>query len=201
MGFERQVNFRISADDHHLLEAARREFGSFKEGILAGLRGLEQQRLDRAAPPKPGKPTPPPAPPDAGEIDWWSPIASVATIFGRSPATVRKWIAEGRAQSRGVGRDLEVDIATVQLDRAPAATWIGIKSATLAKWTEQGKAKANSDGLYVFGELELPLSRAADRWELSKSEHAQLAERARQTSHGPMVRILDVVELAGSEDL
>ncbi len=209
MSFERQVNFRISAEDHHLLEAAARDHGSVKGGILAGLRALEQQRLDAARPPKPPEP-PEPEPrkpedkptrtdlpePEVGEVDWWMPVAAVADTFHRSEATIRKWVAGGRAQARGTGDELEVDVATVQLERAPAAEWLQIKSTTLAKWTELGKAKATADGMYVFGDLEIPLSQANRRWDYSAAGQAKLAKRARDTAHGRMVRLLDAVELA-----
>jgi len=204
--FERQVNFSISAEDFPLLEAARAEYGTIKGGILAGLRLLAQQRLERADAPAPSplpsplpSPSPPAVEPARGALDWWMDVQTVADTFGRSPATVRKWVAEGRATGRGEGRALEVDIATVQLERAPAAEWIGVKSATLRKWTEEGKVQATPTGFYLFGELELPLSRALDRWDFSASERASLEKRGHQTPRGKMVLILDAVELSGSE--
>jgi hypothetical protein len=62
-----------------------------------------------------------------------------------------------------------------------------------------GSAKADADGLYVFGELEIAVSDATRRWEFSSSERVALEKRSRETPRGPMVRILDAVELAGSE--
>jgi hypothetical protein len=205
--FERQVNFGISSDDFPLLEAAREEHGTIKAGIHAGLRLLAQGRLDRAgphvvpSPELPPSPSPSPlSPPPADASDWWMSVAVVAETFGRSPATVRKWVADGRASARGDGRDLEIDIATVQLERSAAAEWLGVKSATLKRWTTtDGRAKATAGGLYLFGDLELPVSRASHRWNFSRSELASLEKRSRETPHGPMVRILDAVELAGSE--
>jgi hypothetical protein len=202
MPFERQVNFSIASDDYPLLEAATEEHGTIKAGIHAGLRLLAAARLERAGPHVLPPPAETPAAPGAlGDSDWWMSVAFVAETFSRSAATVRKWVADGRAQARGEGPDLEVDISTVRLERSVAAEWLGIKSATLRKWTTDGRAKPAADGLYIFGELELSIAAATRRWDFSRSERTELEKRSRETPHGPVVRVLDAAELAGSEAL
>lgn len=191
MAFVRQINFRITAEDHHLLESAAREHGSQQDGILAALRLLEQQRLDNARKPKPrGRPQPKPAP-----DDWWEPTSTVAELLGETAPALRGWAASGRAEVRGSGKDEEINLASLQVDRERAAQLLGITVRDLAAWTGDGRADPNDDGLFVVGELELPLADAISRFELTPAQGRKL--KSRESPHGRVVRWLDALEALG----
>ena len=213
VALERQVNFKIPQEDEHLLESAAREHGSIKAGIIAGLRLLEQQRLDRVPEPpaepqpeSPARPSPaadpakPPAPPaprtepaPAPDGSWWS-SEDLASFLGVKRSTIHRWQSQDRVQLRGAGLHEQADLASLRLDRSRAADLCGVKSATLGRWAEDGRAKADQDGLFVLGELTVPLDRAR-AYGLTPAQCERLSER-----EPGRARLLDVIDLVLEEN-
>lgn len=186
--FQRQVNFKINEEDHALLEAAKREHGSYQAGIIAGLRALEQRRLAQQDPPgAPGGKAPggsedeppgtlkedptslpaPPAPdpePQEAEEDWWVSVPTAASFTDVSEANVRRWVRDrGPAQTRkGEDGSSEIRLDTLEVPRHKAAELLGFSSQTLGRRVNDGRSlPPTKDGYHRLGDLDLALPEAA----------------------------------------
>ena len=186
--------FQISAEDHHLLEVAEEEYGSITGAILAGLRALEQQRLndaDETSRRDRGERAPRGG--EGGEGDWYIAADDVAALLEITPKKLRNVGRQRVAAVAGSGDSLEVDLAGVQLARAEAAKWLGRTSATLKRWSEDGKLEANGAGRYTFGESSAP-PRRSRTFGLTPTERADCQAGARDTARC-RVRILAALEI------
>jgi len=182
--FQRQVNFKINEEDHALLEAAKREHGSYQAGIIAGLRALEQRRLAQQDPPEapggkapdptilPAPPEPDPEPQEAEE-GWWVSVPTAASFTDVSEANVRRWARDrGPAQTRkGEDGSSEIRLDTLEVPRHKAAELLGFSSPTLARRVDDGRSlPPTENGYHRLGDLDLALPEAAKQAGVSRRQ-------------------------------
>lgn len=204
-GFQRQVNFRISADDWPLLEAAARDHGGIAAGLLAGLRSLAEKRLatarPTATPPAPAPSEPPSERPEQQrESEWWLELAEVASILNTKPPTVRRWAETSATTSFARDDDGDaVRLDTLEVPRHVASGLVGVKSATLGRRVKEGRLVEARPGYIAIGALELTTGQAAERLGVKSDTvrrriaAGELPAVDRDGSYA--IRLLDVVAL------
>jgi hypothetical protein len=206
-GFQRQVVFRITAEDWPLLEAAAKEHGSQQAAIIAALRALADsgargRAASEAEPPEPVQnPKADAQPGEQEQGDWWVTLEQLEGILGLEREALKRRIAQSAAETRLGPHGKEARLDQIEIDTQHAAELMGVSVDSARRRARIGQlgAVARSGGYFFpLGSLEVDAEAAAGLLDTDGAAVEAMVEQGElmaTTGSGrePKFAVLDVI--------